>query len=351
MVALLGLYVTWWVLLAAGIPLARYPDSAVDFKGSFWPAGRHVLHGESPFPPVTRHALATGFAFVYPAPTALFVALFALLPVHPAAAVFTAMLFGCALVALYVVGVRDVRCYLAAFLWWPVEAAIQTANLSLLLTLGAALVWRYRDRRILVGIAAGAFVALKLLLWPILLWMLATRRYAAAAWALFTGLVLTFGSWAVLGWAGLADYVPTLRLLTELEGPASYSPVAVGLRLGLGLSSARALAALVAVTVLGYVVFLARTRNDDPRSFVVALAACILCSPIVWLHYFALLVVALGLLRPEFSVLWLLPVLAVGPVRPAGPSWWALIVLAIFATMLTGALVHSRSAQDEVRHP
>jgi alpha-1,2-mannosyltransferase len=348
-VALLALYLTWRVLLALGVPLAKYPDSAVDFEGSFWPAGRHVLHGQSPFPPPTRNALATGFAFVYPAPTALLVAPFALLPVHPAAALFTVLLFACALLALYAVGVRDLRCYLAIFFWWPMQAAIQTANVTLLLTLGAALVWRYRDRRILVGVTAGAFIALKLLLWPIFIWLLATRRYAAAAWALVAGLVLTFGSWAVLGFAGLRDYVPALRLLTKLEERASYTPLSAALKFGLGLSPARALGALVAVAVLAYLVFLAR-RNDERRAYVVALAACILCSPIVWLHYYALLVVALGLLSPQFSVLWVLPIVTFGPVRPAGPTWWTPIILAVFAAMLAVAMAN-RSVPGERSQP
>ena len=59
-------------------------------------AGKHVLHGESPFPPVTHAAAASGFAFTYLPPAALLFAPFALLPVGAAAGLFTAGLAVCA---------------------------------------------------------------------------------------------------------------------------------------------------------------------------------------------------------------------------------------------------------------
>jgi len=338
------------VLLVGGTPVAlavwilTISESghsfAVDFVNSFWPAGHHVLHGQSPFPPVTHAALARGTAFVYPAPAALLVAPFALLPVTVAAALFTAFLAASALLALYAVGVRDWRCYSTIFLWWPVLAALQTANLTLLLTLGAALVWRYRDRRA-VGYAAGAVLAFKLFLWPLVIWLFATRRYAAGLRALAVAVVLTFASWAALGFAGLTDYLPALRLLTRLEEQASYTPLAIGVRLGLDLSSARALGLVISAAALGGLIWLARKRRDDERSFVLALAAGVLLSPVVWIHYFALFIVALGLLRPHYGRLWLVPFVAFGPIRPSGPTWWAIPVLAIFAALLTIALARS----------
>ena|SRR5436190_5287102 len=316
---------------------ASHGKFAANFERTFWPAGRDVLHGRSPFPPVTRDALAPGTAFVYPAPAALLMVPFALLPHGVAAVVFTVFLVGCGALALYLVGVRDWRCYCVALFWFAVLSELQKANLTLVLALGAALVWRFRDRRLIAGVAAGAFGALKVLLWPLAVWLFAGRRYAAGFIAVASAAAFTFGSWAVLGFAGLGDYVPTVRLLSRLERDEAYSPYAVALRLGLGTAAAQVVAITAAALVLGAAVVLAR-RGDDRRSFVLALAACILFSPIVWIHYFALLVVAIGILQPRFGALWLLPILAVGPPRPAGPSWWALANLAIWGVVLALAM-------------
>jgi Glycosyltransferase family 87 len=351
------LHLAWRVLIEGGPPVAltiwyltisaTAHHFAVDFTNEFSLAGHHVLHGQSPFPPVTREALGTGSPFVYPAPVALFMVPFALLPVNAAAVLFTAILIACAVLSLYAVGVQDWRCYFVIFLWWPVLSALQTANLTLLLTLGVALVWRYRDRWTLAGYTAGIAVALKLFMWPVVLWLFATRRYTAGLRAVAVAVVLTFASWTVLGFAGLKDYVPTLRLLAKLEEQASYTPLAVALKLGLELELARALGMMIGVATLGLVILLARKRKDDRRSFVLALAACILCSPIVWLHYYALFIVALAILRPRYGVLWVVPFFALGPTRPTGPTWWMLSVMVILAVTLALAM----AGQDWKRMP
>ena len=126
--------------------------------------------------------------------------------------------------------------------------------------------------------------------------------------------------------------------------------MATALRLGLGSAPSRALGLVIGATALGCVVFLARKRDDERRAFVVALVASILCSPIVWLHYYAVFIVALGLLRPRYGVLWVLPLLTVlAPPRVTGSSWWAVIVLASFAAVLATALVRNQSR--ECRQP
>ena len=58
--------------------------------------------------------------------------------------------------------------------------------------------------------------------------------------------------------------------------------------------------------VLGGVVSLAR-RGDQRRAFVLALAATLACSPIVWLHYFALLLVVVAVAEPWLGPAWFVP--------------------------------------------
>ena len=94
---------------------------------------------------------------------------------------------GClVLVALaipYVLDVRDWRCYGLVLLWPPVISAIQTANLTLWLALAAAVTWRYRERVFPAAVAIGLTLAAKFFLWPVVVWLAATRRLASAALA------------------------------------------------------------------------------------------------------------------------------------------------------------------------
>ena len=53
----------------------------------------------------------------------------------------------------------------------------------MLLMLPVAVAWRYRDRARIAGIALGVAVAAKLFVWPLVVWLLLTRRFAAAVWA------------------------------------------------------------------------------------------------------------------------------------------------------------------------
>ena len=78
--------------------------------------------------------------------------------------------------------------------------------------------------------------------------------------------------------------------------------------LGLDENVGRALALVVGGALLVACAHLAR-RGDDARSFTCAVAATLALSPIVWLHYLVALIVPLAIMRPRFSLIWLLPVL------------------------------------------
>jgi uncharacterized membrane protein len=216
--------------------------------------------------------------------------------------------------------------------------AIQSANVTLLLALGAAVVWRYRDRPGVAGTVAGLLIALKLLLWPLLIWLVATRRYSAALLAGATAMVATAAAWATFAFAGFHDYFPMLRLLAKLDERGGHSPLAAAMKLGLGFH-----AGLAVVLVLGAVTLcsiLVLGRKHDARSFVLALVAVLLCSPVVWIHYYALFIVALAILQPRFGPLWVVPLVTlITPARPTGPSWWAVVAVATFTAVLATALM------------
>ena len=115
---------------------------------------------------------------------------------------------------------------------------------------------------------------------------------------------MTLASWAVIGFAGLADYP---ELLSRVDDQENYSIVAIANELGLGAGR----------TVLSRRSWAVRSssrrcwwgrREQEIRSFTLAVAASLALSPVVWLHYLTLLIAPLGLARPRFSPLWLLPI-------------------------------------------
>lgn len=318
------------VLLVA----ARQDAFAVDFHHSFWPAGRAVLEHRSPFPHAAVSELAGGTAFVYPPAAALVMAPFALLPREVADILFTCALAAAAVGALRLCGVRDGRAYGVACLWPPVVFGLQSANISLLLTLGLALAWRFRDRTHIVAGAIGGMIALKLFAWPLLLWLAATRRRTEAAYAAGVAAAVTSAAWAVLGFAGASSYLDTVKLLSDLEAPASYTPFALGLRLGFPTDVSRLVGLVLGMTALGAVLVTGRRRRDDV-AFGAAVLGSLLLSPVVWLHYFTLLLVPLAIRRRLYTGLWLLPLALWGfPVRPEGPSLAAGVAVAVAALVI-----------------
>ena len=200
-------------------------------------------------------------------------------------------------------GVRDWRCYGLAFLWPPVTDAITTGNITILLGLAAAFAWRYRDRPLTAGASVGISVAMKIFLWPLTVWLAASRRVVAAAWSVAIAVGALLLSWAVVGFRGFTEYPDLVRRLSDRMDERGYTVYALGVDLGLAPGVARALWIALAVATLLATIALAR-RGDDLRAFVLALTAAIAFSPIVWLHYFALLLVIVAVVQPRLGPMW-----------------------------------------------
>ena len=278
---------------------------AFDFR-VFYEAAEAVLDGESPYQDPEDENAVVARGYVYPPITALAVIPLTVLPVEVAGLLVMVLLVGAALAIPYVLGVRDWRCYGLLLLWPPVISAVQTGTVTLLLALGAALAWRYRDRTFVAAGAVGATLSLKLILWPLLVWQAATRRVVSAIPALAVGALLALGSWAAIGFTGLTEYPDVLRRLQDVVELDSYTLYVVALDAGASSTVARGIWLAVGVAVLAAVVAVAR-RGDERRAFVLAVAAALLLSPIVWLHYFALLAVVVALARPRLSLVWFVP--------------------------------------------
>ncbi len=273
-----------------------FPDGGFLFDlHVMWQAGHDVVTGHSPYP------------FVYPAPAAFLMAPFGALPWDVAVAAFTLTLVGALVLALRLLDVRDWRCYALALASMPMASSLMIGTLSPLLALGAAAAWRYRDRRFAVAIAIVAVVVTKIFLWPLVIWLVATRRFRTAATTVALGIGVTLVSWAALGFDGLRDYGHGLQRVAGLVQETSYSPFALLRLLGLSTPSARLVVTALTLAALGGIILVARGRDGDRRSFVLALATGLLASPIVWMHYLVVVFVPLGLYRPRLGAAWLIP--------------------------------------------
>jgi len=303
-VALLG--ITPVLGLAAIVRITVREDPRPTDFDAFWTSGRAVLHGVSPYPALAalpHVAERSTFApFVYPAPGAVGMTPFALLPFGVAAVLWLALSAAAVAVALRLLGVTDWRCYGAVFLSVPVVAGLGIGTMSPLLALGVAVAWRYRDRALVAGAAVGAVTVAKLFLWPLALWLLCTRRYRAAAVAIGGAAATTLGAWAAIGFAGLHEYPALLARLTGLAGPNSYSLYALGRTVG-----APAEVAQYAPVGLALLLVWAVRRCSDRTVLLAALAAALVASPILWPHYLVLLVVPLAFASPRLTWPWIAP--------------------------------------------
>jgi alpha-1,2-mannosyltransferase len=327
------------VVLASDV---RGETIAIDLH-QFYSAAQAILDGRTPYPPNGEPTTPWGGPYPYPPLPALLVTPLSLLPLEVAGALLMALLVCTALAVPFVLGVRDWRCYGLALLWPPVISAIQTGNLTLWLALACAIAWRFRDRRVLSSASIGVTLAAKFFLWPLVVWFAATRRTASAVLACVVGVGVLLLSWAVIGFAGFVDYPHLLRRLDELVGEDSYTTYIVGLDLGLPSLVSRGVWLALGLALVVCVALLAR-NGDERTAFIVAVAASLALTPIVWLHYFALLLVVVALAQPRLGALWFLPLalfITPGSGHPSPfDTAWALGVVAttiVYATWLSSA--------------
>ena len=142
-----------------------------DFVGTLWEPARALLDGNPIYPEPVRAAILVGNPSVYP-PVAMVAATpLALLPQVAAAWLWFAVLSASVLAALWILGVRDWRCFVVAVTSPVVVQGTVFGNLTVLLVLAIAVAWRYRERTAAVGLVVGAGVAAKFVLWPLVVWL------------------------------------------------------------------------------------------------------------------------------------------------------------------------------------
>lgn len=284
-------------------------------------AAVRVLAGQPAYD--TSFEAAGGFGLFYYPPT--FIPL--VLPFGLLAAGAATWVWICVLLAAFGAGVAvmpvalTVRwlVVLLAGLSWPFLYAIKLGQVGPLLFLLFAIGWRWMDRGPLLGASGALGAAIKIQPGIILVWALLTRRWSAV----LTGAAVLVGLAAVATLlAGVGAWTDFLTLITRVSDPITtphnFTPGAVAHQLGVPRDVAAILQwgsmALAALAVLGTAL-----RLPSVPSYLVAVIASQLLSPILWDHY------ALLLLLP---VAWLLD---------RGHRWAVLIPIAT-SVILVGQL-------------
>lgn len=258
--------------------------------------------------------------FYYPPTFAPLLLPFALLAAQPA----TWAWIGLSLIG-FVVGVailpvsRSVRWWilLLAGLSFPFVYAVKLGQVGPILFFAFAVGWRGIDDPIRLGASAAAGAAIKLQPGLVLVWALLTRRFRAVAVGAVVLLALAVVATLVAGAGAWSDFLVLIRTVTDpITTERNLTPGAVAYQLG----APAAVATLVQlISTIGVVatVFAAIRWAGDEASYLVAVIASQLVSPILWDHY---------------AMLLLLPV---AYLLSAG-RWWALAIPLVTAWPLVG---------------
>jgi hypothetical protein len=318
----------------------------------FLRASEDVRAGDSPYVDPGTISEDSPAPYVYPPLLAIALIPATVLPDEvrgssPAGVLVSLLLIACVVGTLALLDVRDWRCYPVALLYPPTLENVEYGAVGPALALLVALGWRYRDRVWPVAASVGAAIALKVFVWPLLVWLAATKRSAAAVGAAVAAVGLALGSWAAIGFDGIADYPDLLRRLSDVEAENSYSAYAILVAIGVPSGLAHVVVTGAAATLLVLAWRAARSADGDRRALTLALAAGFVLTPILWLHYLVLLVVPIALARPRLSVLWLVPLaMTVFELLDLYKGWprgdgWALASVAAVMTVVFAAASRS----------
>ena len=250
--------------------------------------------------------LAAGHGFVYPPIAAYPFIPFTALPAHAAIAVYLLASLVAVGLALWLVGVRDWRVLGVVLLWEPVLMWLLEGPIEPWMLLLLACAWRWRAHVFRLAAIVALLVSLKLFMWPLLVWLLATRRIRAFLASVAMTAVFILVPFASVGIDSLRTYPHLLQTLTNVFGPTSFSILGV-----LHSLASRQVADLVtasaALALIGLTFFLASREDGDRRALSAAVVGAVMVSPIVWGHYYVLLALPIALARPRLSLLWFAP--------------------------------------------
>ena len=307
-----------------------------DFEG-IWRAGGAVLAGHSPYLSANADLLLRhGNAFITPPPLAVLAVPFSLLPFAWAIGLWNVGCAICVIVGLRLLHVRDWRIHAVVLASFPFISSLILGQPDALFFLLAAAGWRWRDSS-LGAVSVGALIALKLLAWPLAVWLIVTRRFRGCAIAITTAVGLLVATWALIDFRGLLAYPRLLAADAQAFEARCHSIATAVLRLGAPGSAAAAITVGVA---LGAALAVVRAgRGSELAWFAGAVLFGLLASPLVWAHYLLLLFVPLAVARRRLSPLWLIAgvLFWLSPVENA--AGWQVDLVLIASILLVVAAV------------
>ena len=311
-----------FVLVAGAVAIAAGPLLGYDFQ-AYVHAAQRLLDGERLYDPAVN--VAGGFAiYLYPPPFAVAFVPFALLPAGVGVGLWTVLLGAAVVAAALLMPVRrEIRwlvILLAAF-DWPVLYSIKLGQVGPILLLFFAIGWRWMDRPAVLAASIIAGGVTKLQPFALAGWALLTGRVRAAAYVVVGLVVLGVVSLVLLGPSTVADYVALLvRVSAPVTTPHNFTPGAIAYQAGLSEAAASAVQAAAVVLAVGAALVAIRVA-DDEASYLVAVVATQLVSPLLWDHYAVLLLLPVALLL-ERGQWWaaLLPLATALPVLGIVPA-------------------------------
>ena len=292
-------------LLNAALPIVAIVVLVLTVAGTIWSAGstlgydfhayegaaRRLLDGQRLYDPGVD--VAGGFAiYLYPPPFALAMVPLALIGGQAAIAIWTGLtiLAFVAGVALLPVS-RTVRwlVLLLGALDWPLVYSIKLGQVGPILFLLFALGWRWLDQPGRLGAAVGLGTIVKVQPGLLLGWAALTGRWRTIVVAVAVLIGAALLATVVAGTQPWFDYPALLgRVSSPLTTPHNFTPGAIAYQAGVPLGAAGALQVVTTVGALAAVFVASRTSSAE-ASYLVAVVASQLISPLLWDHYAMLL--------------------------------------------------------------
>lgn len=376
-----------WFLVFLFLPPRLLPQTRADFMQDYL-MSRAVLAGESPYQNIKelagRFDLAqvqldrSGYPSPHPPSLVLLMLPIGLLSYHSAALAWLIISLAALAASLRVLfdlkGGALVLGFLAAVIWLPFHSDFSIGQLMTVMLLALALAWKcFRgDRDLAGGIVLGLALSIKMIAWPVVLYLLLKRRWQAAGSSIgvVAGLQLIAG--AVFGFSVLADYYLRVGPLLAKLGKAdsfNFSVFSIGPRIFEGtravflgtVSTSPAVygwpqlsgpvSALCALLVLALCLWLALRSSSFDRSFAVLVCGVLILSPTAWWYYFPLALIPMSIawqlqVRPAVLVCLVAPYSAMllQPLFGSSASFAAgLLTIAPAAALVLLALrVHGR---------
>jgi len=313
---------------------------AYDFYAYHMAANR-VLAGQPLYDPTIKASGVFGL-YYYPPPFVLAILPLALLTSGVAVWVWLWLSAAMLVAGIWLMPVSPTVRWgtlLLAGLSWPVAYALKLGQVGPILFLLFAAGWRWLDRPAILGLSGALGAMVKIQPGIVLAWAVVTGRWRAVA--IGSAVLVAGGIIATLVAGGPSIWGDYARLLDNVSDatflPHNYTPGAVAFQLGVPGAGAIAIQVAASIAVVLVMIVAARRLPSD-ASYLVAVIASQLLSPVLWDHYAMLLLlpVAWMLERRRWWAL-LIPLATSVLVLPIGQP--ALIYPIVFWAALAGVIV------------